>query len=166
MAGRKPKPTHLKLMQGTDRPDRILENEASPAIPTELPEPPDFLDEAGQKEWYRTGEELLTSGILSRIDLTALAAYCEQYSAWIEATRMVRKHGTVIKMKTSDYLMLSPYLSVQKQAFTGMTRMLSEFGMTPSSRTRVRGDAGGSPPGGEYGDFDSFVRERNGKKGK
>jgi hypothetical protein len=43
MAGRKPLPTHLKLVKGTARSHRL--NKKEPKLPLVAPEPPDHLDE-------------------------------------------------------------------------------------------------------------------------
>ena len=49
MAGRKPLPTHLKLVKGTARPHRINKAEPRPAVA--VPEPPAHLDERARAKF-------------------------------------------------------------------------------------------------------------------
>ena len=55
---------------------------------------------------------------------------------WLEAESQVRKFGAVIK-SPSGYPMLNPYVSLAKSGLTQMHKMVVEFGMTPSSRSRL-----------------------------
>jgi phage terminase small subunit len=64
MRGSKPKPTALKLLDGT-RADRI--NHYKPAMPPASIEPPDWLDETARAHWgdlarVLQSSELLTAG--------------------------------------------------------------------------------------------------------
>lgn len=51
MAGRKPLPTHLKLVKGTARPHRL--NKAEPKPVVVVPEPPDHLDGPAQAKFTK-----------------------------------------------------------------------------------------------------------------
>ena len=137
MRGRKRKPSSLHVLHGTDRPDRMNWEEPNPASPDSFPDPPDFLDEVAKEEWSRMGKELFDTGLFTSIDSTALAAYCVAYSQWTENIRKVTKFGTVFKTP-NGYPAQSPYLSMANKAFEQMTKMLIEFGMTPSARARVK----------------------------
>jgi P27 family predicted phage terminase small subunit len=65
----------------------------------------------------------------------------------------VQKTGAVVKAP-SGYPILNPHLAVANQAYTRMKAMLVEFGMTPSSRTRLVGASGESEddPAAEFFD--------------
>ena len=62
MRGRKPKPTSLKLLDGT-RADRI--NHDEPAMPPASTEPPDWLDETARAHWGDLAPVLQSSGLLT-----------------------------------------------------------------------------------------------------
>ena len=111
------------------------ENEPTPPI-SESPAP-DFLSASAANYWPKISKQLADCGILTEIDETALALYCEAFARWKDANAMVIKHGTVIKAP-SGFPVQSPYLAIGNKAFEQMTKLLSEFGMTPSSRTRVQ----------------------------
>ncbi len=72
---------------------------------------------------------------MTEIDTAALAAYCQAWGRWRGAEEKLNEFGVVIKVGAS--LQVSPYLSVANKAMEQMTRLLIEFGMTPSSRSRV-----------------------------
>lgn len=50
---------------------------------------------------------------------------------------MLKSTGTVIKSKTTGEIYQNPYLVVANRAMKPMRDFLTEFGMTPSSRSRV-----------------------------
>jgi P27 family predicted phage terminase small subunit len=91
-------------------------------------------------------------GLLSRADRPALAAYCTAWSRWVEAEAMVKKYGAIVKSPEKNFPMKSPYLSIADQAMETMRKLLVEFGLTPSSRSRIK------VPDSEAGDeFDQFM---------
>lgn len=104
-----------------------------------IPEKPAHLSDAAAAEWDVVAPQLLEAGLLSTIDRTALAAYCQAYGRWVEAEVALKTHGTLVK-SPSGFPMVSPYLTVANKAMEQMTKMLIEFGMSPSSRSRVTVD--------------------------
>ncbi len=155
--GRKPTPSYLKLVKGN--PGRRRLNAAEPKPELALPTVPPHLSDEAKVEWGRLANELYSLGLLTRIDRAGLAAYCQVYSDWVEAEAMIRKTGTVIKSpikttvhrkkdgsevteSTGGYPMQSPFLAIRNKCLELMHKYLVEFGMTPSSRTRVNTTAG------------------------
>jgi P27 family predicted phage terminase small subunit len=140
--GRKPKPTHLKLVTATFRKDRSPKNEPMPelALP---PVPPELCDDA-KLEWGRVSVELFKLGLLTGIDRAALAAYCAAYGLWARAERLLRKievenGANGLLAKGSRGLIAHPLVGISRRAANDMMRFATEFGMTPSSRARVNG---------------------------
>jgi P27 family predicted phage terminase small subunit len=128
-AGRKPVPTALKLLRGNPgrrpiRPD--LEPRPEPAIPRCPPE----LGRLAKKEWRRIAPKLFKLGLLSQTDRAALAAYCATYQHFIEAEVAIRAAAPDCDVRS--------VVRIQAAALTLMHRYLTEFGMTPASRSRVR----------------------------
>jgi len=131
--GRKPTPRSLRVLRGNPG-KRPLPREprtarAVPACPAEL------SDEA-KKEWRRLTKELAAAGLVTRLDREALALLCAAYARWAEAEAAIRKYGLVIK-SPSGFPMQSPYLAIANKALDQVRLLLAEFGMSPSSRTRV-----------------------------
>ncbi len=134
--GRKPKPTAKRKLQGNPGRRPLPKNEPQPRKPAGIPRAPQHLDKLAQKEWRRMAKELHPLGLLTNIDLTALAAYCASFSIWIDAQKQIQKHGVLIKAQ-SGFPMQSPYLAISNRAMTEMRKWMVEFGLTPSSRSRV-----------------------------
>ncbi len=151
MRGRKPKPTALKLLEGN--PGKRPVNDREPVAPDGVPECPDYLDDVARSEWFHTSSVLKDMGLLSRADRAALAAYCVAYSRWVAAEAQVKKYGTIVKSPAKGFPMKSPYLTVADQAMESMRKFMVEFGLTPSSRSRIK-----VPNKSEAADeFDLFV---------
>lgn len=149
MRGRKPKPTKLKLIDGT-RPDRI--NTAEPVATPGRPDPPTHLDQVALEEWHRLIPVLEGMQVLTVADGSALAIYCEAHSRARAAQADIEKRGLMIEtryerknkagevVEEQTVVKLNPSTQVVNAANTVMLRVLTEFGLTPSSRSRIKAD--------------------------
>lgn len=145
IAGRKPKPTHLKLITGNPgkRPLPKAEAKVVPALPT----PPPHLSDEAKVEWGRVSEDLFKVGLLSGIDRAALAAYCQAYARWVQAERALAEMakrdqltgGLMIKT-TNGNAIQNPLVGIANKAAADMVRYAAEFGMTPSARSRINAE--------------------------
>lgn len=136
--GRRPAPTTIKALRGTQRADRANVKEPKPKVA--VPQCPSHLSPEAKKEWKRMARDLAELGLMSRIDRAALALYCQAWGRWVEAEESLKKHGVMVK-SPNGFPMQSPYLAVANKAMEQMRALLTEFGMSPSSRTRVHGTA-------------------------
>lgn len=134
MPGPRPTPTALKLIRGNPGKRPINKDEPKPKVQT--PTCPAHLSKAGRTEWRRIAPLLTNIGIMTKVDRAALAAYCQSYARWVEAEKKVAERGEVVKT-TNDNIVINPYLSVANKAMDNMRKFLVEFGMTPSSRSRI-----------------------------
>jgi P27 family predicted phage terminase small subunit len=135
MKGRKPHPSALKLLRGLPGKRKLADDEPQPAPLVDLA-PPSWLDAEAQAEWVRLAPILQRLGVLAETDTGALTAYCEAWATWKAATQQIRKFGMVIKGKDAVPV-VSPYVKIAHNALLHMRALLTEFGMTPSSRARV-----------------------------
>jgi P27 family predicted phage terminase small subunit len=136
MKGRKPKPTLTRKLDGN--PGKRPLNDREPVPPAGVPECPDHLDDEARAEWFRTASVLHEMGLLTMADRAALAAYCTVYSRWVHAEAQVKKFGSIVKSPEKGFPMKSPYLTIADQALEAMRKLMVEFGLTPSSRSRIR----------------------------
>jgi len=152
MKGRKPKPTTIRLLEGN--PGKRPLNRREPKPPAGVPECPEFLDDEARAEWYRSVTVLKDMRLLTPADRSALAAYCMTYSRWVQAEAQVRKFGSIVKSPEKGFPMKSPYLIIAEQSLETMRKFMVEFGLTPSSRSRIRipDNAGGDD------ELDAFLR--------
>lgn len=126
-------PSHLRILRGNPGRRPINDQEAHPEA--KIPPCPSHLDDEAKKEWRSISKQLLELGLLTKIDKAALAGYCVAWSSWIEALEQL-KAGKVFKTP-SGYPVLSPWWAIATQADKQMHRYLTEFGLTPASRSRI-----------------------------
>lgn len=146
MDGRKAIPTEIKRLMGNPGKGKLPKpgEEPEPTLVESLPEPPDWLGEYGQREWERVGPVLVDLRLLTDADLLSFAAYCANVDLMIESMLDIKKNGTTIRGARGD--VRNPALASFAQAVTALRGLATEFGMTPSSRARMRlpGDDGES----------------------
>ena len=135
-SGRRPQPTALKLLRGNPGKRKPNPREPKPP-PVSTLDPPPWLHTEAQGEWRRLAPMLGRLGVLTESDVDALAAYCEAFITWKQATEQLRTKGLVVKRKGAPPG-LSPYLRIANAALAQMRALLVEFGMTPSARARVQ----------------------------
>jgi P27 family predicted phage terminase small subunit len=74
--------------------------------------------------------------ILTELDRAALAAYCQAYGRWVEAERKLRETPMLLKLP-SGFVQQNPWLTIANKQLELMHKYLSEFGLSPVSRSRV-----------------------------
>lgn len=104
-----------------------------------MPKPPEHLSDAEKEKWKSVVRELHPLGLVTTIDKDALAMYCTIYVRWVKAERMVRDKGEIIKTAAGNIIQ-NPYLSIANRALDQLNKLGAEFGMTPSSRSRIKAD--------------------------
>lgn len=135
MPGRKPLPTSLKVLRGNPGKRPLNHREPKPGSKAKLPKAPSFLNDRAKKEWRNMGKRLFDMGLLTELDETALAMYCWSLSRWIQANGEIEEYGAVLVQGSK--LKQSPWVAIANEAWRQTIRMMAEFGMTPSSRSRV-----------------------------
>ena len=134
MKGRKPKPTELKKLAGNPGRRPLNENEAK--IREGKPRCPSHLNDHAKRVWRRVAPLLYEAGLLTLIDQDVLAAYCIEVGRSIEAEEILRETSNVIR-NTNNNLVVNPWVRIGDRAREAYTRLAVEFGMSPSSRSRV-----------------------------
>ncbi|MDK2918998.1 MAG: hypothetical protein PWQ37_1731 [Candidatus Petromonas sp.] len=135
--GRKPKPTALKVLEGNPGKRPLNNNEPKPE--KKAPRCPSWLEPEAKKEWKRMAKTLEAIGVLTGVDAAAFAGYCQAYARWKEAEEFLSKHGTIFKTP-SGYIQQVPQVSIAQTYLKIMKDFCSEFGLTPSARSRIRVD--------------------------
>jgi P27 family predicted phage terminase small subunit len=124
---------------------RKLRPGPQPTRTEEVPEPPDFLCEAAKAEWRRLAPELCRLNLLTTLDRSLFAVYCETFGHWMEAERQLEAGGLVAKGSTGNVVM-HPLVKIAVQAARDVCKFGAEFGLSPCARAKMR--AGYSPPPG------------------
>jgi P27 family predicted phage terminase small subunit len=151
MPGPAPKPTALKLAEGN--PGKRAINHKEPKPETGEPSMPKGLSLSARREWKSIVPELMKLGVLTVVDGKALAAYCEAFAMWEMARKEIRENGltfkvtAITKIKQADgttrdeVLVLgikrNPAVAIAFESLRAMKSYLTEFGLTPASRSRL-----------------------------
>lgn len=105
----------------------------------EIPGCPVHLLPEAKKEWKRITPELEKMRIISKLDRAALAVYCQAYARWVQAENKLKSmdEDGLVDKTPSGYQQISVWLQISNRAVEQMHKFLCEFGMSPSSRSRV-----------------------------
>ena len=136
--GTKPLPTSLRLLNGNAAHRPLPKNEPQPA-PAQIDDidVPDHLTETARAHFRKTARILKGMRVLTEADMDAVAVYAESWGRYIQATLQIQKDG-LITAGSKGQARRNPMLDVQSEALTKCMKLMAEFGLTPSSRTRVR----------------------------
>lgn len=159
LRGRKPKPTELKRLAGNPGKRRLPP--AKPKGRLVVPACPSHLAGVARLKWHSLSRELARSGLLARTDIDALAAYCTVWARWLDAKAKLDKFGDILK-NPGGFPMMSPYLLIVNKCLEQMLRLGTEFGLTPSSRSRVAAPPQEDPQGVENFLFGKSVGAHHG----
>jgi P27 family predicted phage terminase small subunit len=152
MKGRKPNPARLNRLLGKKAKGK---SHVPPSAPY-LPAPPDHLSEAAKEVWQTLGSQLLEARLVTALDEPAFALLCEAYAAWADLITKARTDGPIVKM--NGQLVPNPYLARADKESEKVRKLLPEFGLSPSSRTRL--DAGPAEDAEER-EFMTYLANRN-----
>lgn len=124
------KPTQLKVVAGTDRPDRAQSVVDLP-LASDVPAAPDWLPNAhAVKEWDRLAPILHANKLLTEAGLSALGQLCAL-------------HGKVVQLYAAGE---APVASMVAQ----LRGLLNDFGLTPVAQGKVRPNGDTEKPGNAF----------------
>jgi len=96
-AGRKALPTALHILNGNpSKLDLTARAQTEPRFSSERPSCPEWLVEGAREEWDRVLPELEASGMLQKVDMAALAGYCDSLAMWKEANGIIAVEGLTV----------------------------------------------------------------------
>lgn len=138
--GAKPKPTELLKKRGTYRDDR---HEDRTEVMNELPATPaDYLSPREKEIWTKWYPVLQKNHILKETDEVAFGLLCKKFvrcemfaQKFKKAEDFTSDHksdvGSIVKRKDPAY-------DIMAAEERDLMKILTEFGMTPSSRSKVK----------------------------
>jgi P27 family predicted phage terminase small subunit len=146
MRGRKPVPTHLKLLRGNPA-KRELGSEPQPERLEQPSQAPAFLLPEAKAEWKRLAPELVELGLLTSLDLQTFAIYCQAFGRAEQAERIFAETGGALTIRGArGGEIVNPLLRIARDAGNEAMRIGAEFGLSPLSRLRLTGIAPPKPP--------------------
>src|SRR5690554_2417013 len=113
------KPAALKVIAGTDRPDRKGADPVDLPLVSEIPDPPEWLpNKHAEAEWKRLSAILHANGLLTKAGLGPLGMLCAL-------------HGKLVQLWMAGETPTG-HMMAQYRALVG------EFGLTPVAQGRVK----------------------------
>lgn len=101
---------------------------------------PSWLDKAAKKEWRRVCKELEDLNLLTNVDITALAIYCDAYSKLLQANEEIETRGMFVEYTNkagATNTIENPAVKTANKYADLIRKMCSEFGLTPSARCKL-----------------------------
>jgi P27 family predicted phage terminase small subunit len=156
--GPKPLPANVHMLRGNPSKKSLadLVDELQPEV--EIPGcPPHLLPEA-RKEWKRITPELERYGLVSKLDRSALALYCQAWARWVWAERQLQRAQRLAEEKMAEaeaagkeytggdgltvptpngHMSYSPHWVIANKAMEQVHKYQASFGLDPASRGRV-----------------------------
>lgn len=150
MRGPKPQSNVVKLLRGNPgRRALDLSDGVHPLVA--VPDAPRHLSMEARKEWRRITTELDELGLVARVDRAALAIYCQTWGRLVLAEqaleakrRLAAEQGhdeaaaVFIQVTPTGFERESALLRIIGKLQQDLDRYLASFGMSPSSRGRVK----------------------------
>lgn len=134
--GPKPKPAAIRKLMSRSHHSQN-KDAPTPHRPARVPPAPKWMGLGARAEWKLLARQLHELGVLTNIDLDALARYCVIYERWRLAEKTVKKMGVITKTP-NGYLAQNAWLAVANKSQSQLQTLAAEFGLTPSSRVRVK----------------------------
>ena len=135
MRGRKPVPTHFKVIRGNPGKRALNKNEPHPE--GDLLEPPEWMSES-QKTGWNYAIENAPRGLLKKLDRSVLVAWVVAEDLHLNAAGMVEKYGLLTKAPNTGLPIQSPYLPIVNKQAQIMLKAAEQLGFSPASRSRVQ----------------------------
>lgn len=139
--GPKPKPTHLKVLEG-ERESRINREEPMPGEGDVCP--PAWLTGEALEVWEYYAEDLQDKGCLQKWDVDTFAVYCKAVAIYRDCAR---KMGEVyIAQGGAGGKIKSPLFQIMRDCAETIKKFSASFGFTPGDRANLRVDIQGDGP--------------------
>ena len=132
--GRKPKPTELKRLEGN--PGKRPLNKREPKPKGKVKRPYGLGKGLQDRFWREHAGELERLGILTGIDSAAFRLMAEHYALAIDAVKGLRETGMTVEGR--DGPKKHPLAQIFRDNSMAFKSYASEFGMTPSARSRLQ----------------------------
>lgn len=97
-----------------------------------------WLGKEAKREWKALAGTLERLGLLTEVDGTALAAYCQSYERWRQAETLLDTAGLTF-IDANGNTKTHPAVTISQKERLIMKGYLTMFGLAPSARTNLRG---------------------------
>ena len=137
--GPRPMPQNLRILQGgrSAQPSRNPAKQPTPKVA--VPPPPKYLTDRERRHWLEFTRRVRLLGVTCKADAGAIEIWAKARGRWLDAAAAVERFGLLVASGTEERprMMRNPALTELHRCEATMLRIEVEFGLTPSSRTRV-----------------------------
>ena len=130
-----PAPLPVEILDARGSKQKYKRGKERIPVVSGMPDPPKNLDTIALTEWEYIVPILSKMKILAESDYMALAALCEAWSDFTQATTMCLKMGMA---RATDTRYKALY-TIKMKSFDRWRRLCIEFGLTPAARARIEG---------------------------
>lgn len=160
MRGRKPKPTALKLLNGSAKHDPGRINADEPDVPAGRPDAPSWLGGHAIEGWNLFWDALDGMDASSPVWFAAAVLFADAWKGFRDNRDMCEKfkgEALVSSSGKGTEVKRLAYSAAMHKHKEYLKSMLSEFGMTASSKSRVSGMQSET-----VDDFEKYLKNRGG----
>jgi len=140
-SGRKHKPTAVLKLHGSPA---AKKRKQEPKPPPGRPICPTFIDKCAKAAWRQLIPQLAEMGVLTQVDRNALIRYCQTWSRWRRCAEFINDHGETYQLKDDQgnfkCLQQWPQVAIYNKLSDTLSKLESEFGLTPSARAGLQVD--------------------------
>lgn len=157
MKGRKKLPDSIKALRGTDQPCRMTDKPAVQGA-TVIKLPKVGLKGTAKKIFAVVATELMHNNLLDVYGVDMVVAYAREMALYHDMMADIEKEGVTIEVmtKTGVVTQINPKRKVAEEALAAAKSLAVEFGMTPSSRSRVSAILNDNTPKDEFAEFEEI----------
>ena len=130
------KPTTLKKLAGTLRPDRV--NLGEPRPPAASGYCPRDLPETAKKLWRRLGPILAELGLLTVLDVPAARDMILCAARLVQCEAIIEEKGILVPGARNEGLVKNPAIAAANQYRAALYKWCTKFGLTPSDRAGLQ----------------------------
>jgi len=154
-SGRTAKPAIVHLVNGNPgrkKQAALHDDVNTPAVPVGAPPKPDWLTPLAAEEWDRVVPDLLTLGLISTLDMMALASYCEAVADYQVFSKQIAERNAAMQGRgdvqtfATGAKQISVWRQLRNDAEKRANQAGAQFGFSPMARRNLRVTA---PPQGE-----------------
>lgn len=156
--GPKPLPSNVHLLRGNPSKKAAADLVDGLQPDVEIPGCPRHLLPEARKEWRRITPELERYGLISKLDRSALALYCQAWARWVWAEEQLQRAQASAATAMADaeakglpylggdgltvptpngHVGYSPHWVIANKAMEQVNKYLGSFGLDPASRRTV-----------------------------
>ena len=135
MAGRKPISNKLKLLKGTYRKDRPLDEVEMDAG---MPDCPHWVNTRGKEYWAETAPVLAEQGLLSPCDLSTFSLHCDSFGLFVDVSERIESIDELITKTPQDFEVQDVLFQIRSKLWTQIIKTSALFGLSIQARAGIK----------------------------